>query len=170
MASAASCFFDLLLVVLKLLEITCLLLKLTAGTFLRRLTGQHDAEPIHVPSVASVTFNELCATCQGIVDIISHPGWHKDLVHHDSFASLENSSEQFCGICSETLGYIQREFAESSEILFPIKCESDTSSASWQSAFEWKLTSDGVNDFSLGFTFEVIETLRSKLWLEASIN
>lgn len=170
MASTASCFFDLLLVVLKLLEKTCLLLKLTVGTFLRRLTGRHDAEPVHIPSLASVTFNELCATCQGIVDIISHPGWHKDLVHHESLASLENSSEQFCGICSETLGYIQRELADYSGTLFPIKCESDTSSASWQSSFEWMLTSDGVNNFSLGFTFEVIETLRSKHWLEASIN
>jgi len=170
MASAASCFFDILLVVLKLLEITCLLLKLTARTFLRSLTGRRDAEPVHIPSVASVTFNELCVTCQGIVDIISRPGWHKDLVHHESLASLENSSEQFCGICSETLGYIQKEFAGYSETLFPIKCESDTSSASWQSSFEWMLTSDGVNDFSLGFTFEIIEKRRSKPWLGACID
>ena len=93
MASAASCLFDLLLVLPKLLEITCLLLKVTATTLLRRLNGRHNAELVHLPSMASITFNEPCATCQGIVDIISHPGWHKDLVHHESLASLENSSE-----------------------------------------------------------------------------
>ena len=165
MASAASCFFDILLVVLKLLEITCLLLKLTARTFLRSLTGRRDAEPVHIPSVASVTFNELCVTCQGIVDIISRPGWHKDLVHHESLLSLERSSEQFCGICAETLDYIQRRYTDSFEALFPMSCETETSSASWQSSFELMLTSSGRAEFNLRFTFEMIEQTHSKCLL-----
>lgn len=41
--------------------------------------------------------------------------------------------------------------------LFPIKCDSDTSSASWQSSFELTFTSDGVESLSLKFTLEVIE-------------
>jgi hypothetical protein len=155
MASTISCLFDFLLVVLKLLEIACSFLKLTTTTLLHRLNDRHAANPIYIPSVASVTFNELCATCQGIVDIISHPGWYKDLVHHESLESLEKSSEQFCGICVEALDYIQGQYADSLETIFPIKCESDTSSASWQSSFELTLISDRVERFRLGFTFEI---------------
>jgi hypothetical protein len=162
MASTISCLFNFLLVVLKLLEIACSFLKLATTILLHRLDGRHDADPIHIPSVASVTFNELCATCLGIVDIISHPGWHKDLVHHESLESLEKSSEQFCGICVEALEYIRGQYADSLETMFPIKCESDTSSASWQSSFELTLKSSGRVDFSLRFIFETIEQPQSK--------
>jgi hypothetical protein len=41
--------------------------------------------------------------------------------------------------------------------LFPIKCETDTSSASWQSSFELTLTSDDLESFKLRFFFEAKE-------------
>jgi hypothetical protein len=47
-------------------------------------------------------------------------------------------------------------------MLFPLKCESDTSSASWQSSFELTLTSDGVESFELRFIFEVIKVPESE--------
>ena len=176
MASTKSCLFEFLVVILKLLEIACSLLKLAATALGRRLNSRHgtdashtpvvavipDTGPVHIPRAASVTSNELCATCQGIIDIISHPGWHKDLVHHESLASLESSSEQYCGICTETLQYIRRRCNDSFEALFPMKCESDTSSASWQSSFELTLTSSGRVDFILPFTFEIMKQSQSK--------
>ncbi|KAF2824701.1 HET-domain-containing protein [Ophiobolus disseminans] len=66
-----------------------------------------------------------------------------------------------CGICTELLNHLQGlQDRESPDIwgkVFPLKCESDTSAACWQSSFELMLSSDGVESFNLSMTFEVID-------------
>ncbi|KAF1998879.1 HET-domain-containing protein [Amniculicola lignicola CBS 123094] len=104
--------------------------------------------------------NKLCDPCNSILDKIRHVDWHTDLIHHHSLSTLEESAETGCGVCVVLLEHLQgsafRKVPDLWDKLFPIKCESDTSSASWQTSFELKLTSGGVEDLSLTFTFELI--------------
>lgn len=112
---------------------------------------------IKMPSVLP---RELCATCKAIIGTISVTLWHKNLFHHQSLASLERSVEADCCICAEVLNQLRDRDSDSSDplvALFPIECECDTSSASWQSSFELILASRTVASFSVRFIFEVIE-------------
>jgi hypothetical protein len=117
--------------------------------------------------MTSATSNSLCGICQGIIDTIRKPQWHTNLVHHESRESLEESARSYCGICTELLQHLLSTGTlpptpGSNEMLFPLKCESDTSSASWQSSFELTLTSGGVESFELQFIFEVIKEPESE--------
>ncbi|KAF2806681.1 HET-domain-containing protein [Mytilinidion resinicola] len=111
--------------------------------------------------MVSDTSNRLCGPCNCILENIREVNWHTNLVHHHSLRTLEESANAACGVCTVLLEHLQSSsFQQVSDMwdkLFPIKCESDTSSASWQSSFELTLTSDGVKNLGLKFTFEVIE-------------
>jgi hypothetical protein len=112
--------------------------------------------------MTSATSNSLCGIYQGIIDTIRKPQWHTTLIHHESRESLEESARSYCGICTELLQHLLSTGTlpptpGSNEMLFPLKCESDTSSASWQSSFELTLTSDDVESFELRFIFEIIK-------------
>ena len=187
MTPASYVFIHCQLIAYKLLEVACLLLRLATTTLRRQLSSPHDASPKKSPlamtrthsnpsikascrnpenpGVTSGACNELCATCQSIVDKIRYPQWHKDLLHHESLASLEESSREFCGLCTELLRYLKSNIVEektgSWETLFPVRCESDTSAASWQSEFELIFTSDNVESFRRGFIFEVVDDIKS---------
>ncbi|USP81985.1 hypothetical protein yc1106_09259 [Curvularia clavata] len=50
-----------------------------------------------------------------------------------------------------------RDSSDTLDPLFPLECECDTSSASWQSSFELILKSQTTASFSLQFIFEVVE-------------
>ena len=112
-------------------------------------------------AMASATSKGICGICQGIIDTIHEVRWHTYLVHHQSRKSLERSARNHCGICTELLQYLcsgnHGQAPNAWDALFPIKCESDTSSASWQSSFELTLTSDGLRSFELRFVLEVIK-------------
>ena len=184
MTPAPYVFIHCQLIAYKLLEVACLLLRLAITALRRRLYNPHDASPkksplamtrthsnpsikgprrnLDSPGVTSGACNDLCATCQSLVDKIRHPQWHKTLLHHESIDSLEESSRESCGLCIELLRYlrsnIMRNETSSWETLFPVRCESDTSAASWQSEFDLTFTADGLENFSLGFVFELVDT------------
>jgi hypothetical protein len=107
------------------------------------------------------TSNKLCGACNCILDTIREVNWHTNLIHHHSFRTLSESAQHACGICTVLLEHLQgSEFQQVSDMwdkLFPIKCESDTSSASWQSSFDLTLTSDGVKNLCLKFTLQAVE-------------
>ena len=107
------------------------------------------------------TSNRLCGPCNRILDTIREVDWHTDLIHHHSLRTLSESAKEACGICTVLLEHLQssafQQVPDLWDKLFPIKCESDTSSASWQSSFELTLKSDGVENLSLNFTLEAIE-------------
>jgi hypothetical protein len=117
-------------------------------------------------AMTSATSKSLCGICQGIMDTIQEVRWHTNLVHHQSRKSLERSARNYCGICTELLQYlcssIPNQASSTWDALFPIKCQSDTSSASWQSSFTLTLTSDGLETIELQFIFEVIQAPEGK--------
>jgi hypothetical protein len=105
-------------------------------------------------------FNTLCGPCNRILDTISEAAWYTNLIHHQSLATLYESSRHGCGICTVTLEYLHSsEFEQVPDLwdnLFPLKCESDTSSASWQESFDLTIISDDVETLHLKFTFDSI--------------
>jgi hypothetical protein len=109
----------------------------------------------------SDTSNRLWGPCNRILNIIREVEWHANHVHHHSLRTLNESAEEACGICAVLLEHLQssafQQVPDLWDKLFPIKCGSDTSSASWQSSFELTLTSDGVENLRLTFTLEGIE-------------
>lgn len=111
--------------------------------------------------MAADASNKLCGLCTSILDTIREVHWHTGLIHHQSLRTLNQSANDACGICTVLLEHLQSSaFQQVSDMwdkLFPIKCESDTSSATWQSSFELTLTSDGMENLCLKFTFEAIE-------------
>lgn len=108
--------------------------------------------------------NTACDVCRRIVDEVSTPNWHTDLIHHESRRGLEKSAASSCGICTLLLEQI-RSIAdqlspETWEEVFPIKCESDTSAATWQKSFELRLSCQRVGlseAVSVGFVLELVE-------------
>jgi hypothetical protein len=114
--------------------------------------------------MASVTNNELCKKCQLLVfDISSKPGL-RSLRHHPTLELLEESSKNACGICIELLRSLRDAFTVNTlASLFPIICEFDTSSASWQSSFDVVFKLSKSIDFSLRFIFEIVENTESEL-------
>ncbi|EMD87842.1 hypothetical protein COCC4DRAFT_142716 [Bipolaris maydis ATCC 48331] len=113
--------------------------------------------------MVSTAPKELCTTCKGILDIIRVAGWYKNLAYHQSLSSLRSSAETACCICALVFSRVYNRDSDSSdppETLFPIDCESDTSSASWQHSFELILQSQTATSFRLRFYFETIEDLQ----------
>ena len=117
---------------------------------------------IEIQHAEMATSNKLCGTCNGILETIREVDWHTNLVHHRSLATLSDSAQAACGICAVLLGHLQSNTFENVPDLwdevFPIKCESDTSSAGWQDSFELILTSDSVESLNLKFALDAIET------------
>ena len=115
--------------------------------------------------MASETSNTLCDTCRRIIDTIRDVEWHQNLDHQLSRGSLNESAQEGCGICAVLKEHLEsnafQQVPDLWDNIFPLKCESDTSSASWQTSFELILTSDGVKSFNLKFTLEVIEEFGS---------
>lgn len=111
--------------------------------------------------MSNETSNQLCSTCMHIIDTVRQADWHRDLMHHDSFASFKNSANQACGICTTFLHFLQDYNShlddEMWHHLFPIKCDCDTSAATWQSSFELNLKSDLVEWLNLTYTLELID-------------
>ena len=106
------------------------------------------------------TINHLCGTCRHIFNKVQDLGCHEGLVYHETLESLISSAKSACGICTTLLDEVNARTAEhthlpSSDWLFPIKCECDTSGASWQTSFDmtFSLASFG----RLKFTFEAIQ-------------
>jgi len=106
------------------------------------------------------TYNELCGQCRHIIDTIRVVGLHGGVIHHSSLDTLEASAEEACGICTVLLGHLQsspfQQIPGLWDRLFPIRCESDTSSAIWQTSFELILTSKCWN-LNLKFILEAID-------------
>jgi hypothetical protein len=111
------------------------------------------------------TCNELCDPCNRILSQIRNVDWHTNLAHHASIETLRKSAKEACGVCYALLEHLETSaFAQEDDFwdrLFPILCECDTSSAKWQSSIELKLTSDGVENLNVIFTFEGIDDLGS---------
>ncbi|EUC28229.1 hypothetical protein COCCADRAFT_41206 [Bipolaris zeicola 26-R-13] len=110
--------------------------------------------------MVSTTSRELCSICKGILDIIRVTGWYKNLAYHGSLSSLRSSAKTACCICVLVLSRLYNRDSDSSdppEALFPIDCDSDTSSASWQHSFYLTLRSQTAASFKLRFYFETIE-------------
>jgi hypothetical protein len=105
--------------------------------------------------------NQLCGTCNKILEQLRHEQLWTQLVHHNTLETLTESARSACGICSLLLEHLAsityqhdtRLWAE----MFPILLDSDTSSASWQSSFDLVLTSQSVESLALKFTFRVVE-------------
>lgn len=114
--------------------------------------------------MASVTNNELCKECWILVFYISSKPGLGSLRHHPTLESLEESSTDACGICVELLRFLKDTFAVNSlASLFPVICEFDTSSASWQSSFDVVFKLSKSIDFSLRFILEIVESTESEL-------
>ncbi|CZR61292.1 uncharacterized protein PAC_11188 [Phialocephala subalpina] len=111
--------------------------------------------------MTSKSYNSLCGPCRDIINTIREVDWYTDLAHHRSIETLKTSAKEACGVCTVILEYVlSSAFQHETELtdkLFPIKCESDTSSASWQSSFELRFTSSLVENLDLKFTFESME-------------
>jgi hypothetical protein len=109
----------------------------------------------------STATNRLCGPCQRIIETVRVVDWYRNLIHHESLETLRDSAQETCGICTVLLQHLQssdlQQVHDLWNRLFPIKCESDTSSASWQNSFKLVLTSDGVRELDLEFTFEGIK-------------
>jgi hypothetical protein len=109
----------------------------------------------------SNSYNQLCGMCNSVLEVISRVHWYTQLLHHDSLQALIESAKDACGICSVLLEHLKstavQHETDLGAQLFPILCESDTSSASWQSSFDLVLTSPGVGSLTLKFTFQVVE-------------
>ncbi|KAF2035832.1 HET-domain-containing protein [Setomelanomma holmii] len=109
--------------------------------------------------------NRLCDVCSRVVKILSTPGWHRDLLHHESRASLERSASSNCGICTLLLEQVSSVADKLSidtweELAFPVRCDCDTSAASFQRLFELRLSCpwEGTHDrISLTFVLEQVE-------------
>jgi hypothetical protein len=112
----------------------------------------------------SSAINSLCGVCRRVVDEVSTPGWHTDLVHQENRADLEKSASSACGICTLLLDELRSIEHQLSSVslneAFPVTCESDTSAASWQKSFEIRLSCRRIEPFealSLSFVLEVVE-------------
>jgi hypothetical protein len=117
--------------------------------------------------MASVTNNQLCKVCQLLVFRISSKPGCGSLQLHSTFELLEERSKSACGICVELLRSL-RDGAVGDAVnplasLFPVICEYDTSSASWQSSFDVVFKLSKSIDFSLRFIFEIVENTESEL-------
>lgn len=119
-------------------------------------------------------FNTLCGPCNRILDTISEAAWYTNLIYHQSLATLYESSRHGCGICTVTLEHLySSKFEQAPDLwgkLFPLKCESDTSSASWQRSFDLTIIFDGVENLHLKFTFDSVGEVTGKCRQSTMLN